>query len=156
MSPINAVAQSGFSSADSYDAHRPSYNPAAVEFLISTLGLAGKSQAKLAEIASGTGKFTSLLSARPENFETIAVEPHGQMREVLQKKALQGVAVREGNALAVPIEDGWADSVIAAQAFHWSVRQLLEPCITHFDVSPGSPLRKPCRSSAESSDLMAL
>ncbi|KAA8894657.1 putative 2-heptaprenyl-1,4-naphthoquinone methyltransferase [Sphaerosporella brunnea] len=119
MSPINAVAQSGFSSADSYDAHRPSYNPAAVEFLISTLGLAGKSQAKLAEIASGTGKFTSLLSARPENFETIAVEPHGQMREVLQKKALQGVAVREGNALAVPIEDGWADSVIAAQAFHW-------------------------------------
>jgi SAM-dependent methyltransferase len=120
MSPsavFSSIAQSGFSKADSYDAHRPSYNPKAVELLLSSLKLLDKPEARIAEIASGTGKFTALISARPENYEIVAVEPHPQMVGVLRSKELRGVTVREGNATAIPIEDGWADAVIVAQVY---------------------------------------
>jgi ubiquinone/menaquinone biosynthesis C-methylase UbiE len=135
MSPsavFSPIAETGFSKADSYDAHRPSYNPAAVSLLLSSLKLVDKPSAQIAEIASGTGKFTSLLSARPENYEIIAVEPHPQMAGVLRSKELPGVEVREGNATAIPIEDGWADAVIVAQVFS------LTHSLTHSGLFEGS------------------
>ncbi|KAF8247462.1 S-adenosyl-L-methionine-dependent methyltransferase [Wilcoxina mikolae CBS 423.85] len=116
---LNAIAQTGFSGADAYDTHRPSYNPLAVEHLLASLNLANKPGTRILELAAGTGKFTTLISARDENFRIVAVEPHHDMLRVLRAKNLSGVQVEEGNAHSIPVEDDWADAMIVAQAFHW-------------------------------------
>lgn len=78
------------------------------------MGLANQRNARVIDLGSGTGKFTELLAARPENFEVVAVEPHEGMRGTLVKKNL-GVEILDGNAENMPVKDGWADAVIAAQ-----------------------------------------
>ena len=45
----------------------------------------------------------------------MAVEPHADMRAVLEKRNLSGVKVVDGTAEDVPVEDGWADAVFVAQ-----------------------------------------
>lgn len=122
MSPAaNAIAASataGFHNATAYDAHRPSYPPEAVEKLLSHLGLAGPGHAgaRVVDLAAGTGKLTELLAARPEEFEVRAVEPHDTMRQTLGAKNLPRVSTSPGTAVAMGLEDGWADVVVAAQA----------------------------------------
>ncbi|KAI5849956.1 S-adenosyl-L-methionine-dependent methyltransferase [Tricharina praecox] len=117
MTTLNPIAATGFTAADSYDAHRPSYHPAAVSFLISSLGL--PESPKILELASGTGKFTELLVPLfSESGKIVAVEPHDAMADVLREKKLP-VEVKKGSAVDIPVEDGWADTVITAQAFHW-------------------------------------
>jgi len=37
------------------------------------------------------------------------------MRKELEKKALKGVKVLDGNAAEMPVEEEWADAVVAAQ-----------------------------------------
>lgn len=60
---------------------------------------------------------------REEGFEIVAVEPHEEMRRVLEKKAEEGkggwvrVQVREGDAVGIPVKEGWADSVVIAQVW---------------------------------------
>lgn len=113
---ISERAQSGFSDAASYDAHRPSYPSASVENLMKALNVQGMKHARILEIAAGTGKFTSLLAGQKEEFEIVAVEPHADMRTVLQGKQLKGVKVVEGTAESLgAVEDGWADGVVVAQ-----------------------------------------
>ena len=86
------------------------------------------------DMAAGTGKFTEILAGRPEEFEVVAVEPHGEMRRVLEGKGLSGVTVLEGGVQNV-LEGkegrwllGWADAVVVAQVsffffffFWWGV-----------------------------------
>ncbi|TAQ89020.1 hypothetical protein B7494_g2665 [Chlorociboria aeruginascens] len=112
-------AQTGFSNAALYDQHRPSYPAEAVTKLLSYLNLLNVRDAKIIDLACGTGKFTELLADREEGFEVLGIEPHEGMRETLEKKSLKGVTIKEGNAAEMGIEDGWADGVIAAQAWHW-------------------------------------
>jgi len=112
MSSLNPIAATGFTAADSYDAHRPSYHPVAVSFLLSRLGLPAESP-RLVELACGTGKFTELLAPVVAG-RIIAVEPHDSMADVLRRKDLP-VEVRKGSAVDIPVEDGWADAVVAAQ-----------------------------------------
>lgn len=112
-------AQSGFQNASHYDAHRPSYPAEAVDKLLTHLGVANQKNAKLIDLACGTGKFTELLARREEEYEVVGVEPHKGMREELLRKQLRGVSVEEGDAANMPLEDGWGDALIAAQAFHW-------------------------------------
>ncbi|KAI5862196.1 S-adenosyl-L-methionine-dependent methyltransferase [Durotheca rogersii] len=118
-SDLPVAAEQGFKDAASYDAHRPSYPPEAVEAFLSKLKVAHQPGAKIVEIASGTGKFTELLARRPEGFAVKAVEPHHGMREKLVQKRLSGVDVVEGKADKVPVDDEWGNACIAAQAFHW-------------------------------------
>lgn len=118
-SGLPAVAQEGFKDAASYDAYRPSYPPEAVEKFLKNLKVADQYDAKIVEIASGTGKFTELLAQRPETFTIKAIEPHPGMREKLAQKDLPGVEVADGKAEKMPVEDEWGDACIAAQAFHW-------------------------------------
>lgn len=66
-------------------------------------------------MGAGTGIFTEALAAREEGFEIVAVEPHADMRAVLEKRNLSGVKVVDGTAEDVPVEDGWADAVFVAQ-----------------------------------------
>ncbi|KAI1383457.1 S-adenosyl-L-methionine-dependent methyltransferase [Hypoxylon trugodes] len=116
---IPAAAVEGFKDAASYDAHRPSYPPEAVETFLTKLKVAQQPGSRIVEIASGTGKFTELLAQRPERFTVKAIEPHHGMREKLVQKDLQSVEVVDGKADKVPIGDEWGDACIAAQAFHW-------------------------------------
>ncbi|KAI0147962.1 S-adenosyl-L-methionine-dependent methyltransferase [Hypoxylon sp. NC0597] len=118
-SNLPAQAEEGFKDAASYDAYRPSYPPEAVEKFLTNLKVAQQFDAKIVEIASGTGKFTELLAQRPERFIVKAVEPHHSMREKLVQKDLPGVEVIDGKAEKMPINDEWGDACITAQAFHW-------------------------------------
>lgn len=135
-SPISPIPQSstlGFASAKAYDLHRPTYPPTSVNSFLQHLKIHNKTHAKIVEVASGTGKFTEALATRQEGYDVVAVEPHGEMRRRLAEKAgLRGktdgkegeewvgsVDVREGRAEDMPVEDGWGDACVAAQAFHW-------------------------------------
>ncbi|KAF4418048.1 2-heptaprenyl- -naphthoquinone [Fusarium acutatum] len=121
---IHDIATKGFDDAQSYDAHRPSYPPAAVTSLLEHLGLEGQSGRQILDLAAGTGKFTELLSARPEGYKIIAVEPLDSMRNTLVAKKLSKVDVRPGTAAEMKdVGDGWADGCIVAQAFHWFARE---------------------------------
>ncbi|KAF4634870.1 hypothetical protein G7Y89_g3230 [Cudoniella acicularis] len=112
---LDIRASTGFSNASHYDTHRPSYPSAAVDKLLKNLGVFGVKDARIVDLASGTGKFTELLVGREEEFEVVAVEPQPQMRGELVKKDLKGVKVVDGDAANMPLEDGWGDSLVAAQ-----------------------------------------
>ncbi|KAI0100396.1 S-adenosyl-L-methionine-dependent methyltransferase [Nemania sp. FL0031] len=116
---LPAVAEEGFKDAAAYDTHRPNYPPEAVEKFLQNLKISGQDEVNVVEIASGTGKFTEVLAARPERYSVKAVEPHGPMRDKLAQKDLQGVEVLDGKADKMPVDDEWGDVCIAAQAFHW-------------------------------------
>ena len=115
--PINPAATSGFASSTRYDAHRPSYPPASVDALLSALRLTNSPPgARVLELGAGTGKFSALLAARPERFEILSVEPHAEMRRVLEGKRLEQVTVVEGSAERLgAVEDGWAETCVVAQ-----------------------------------------
>ncbi|KAI0555160.1 S-adenosyl-L-methionine-dependent methyltransferase [Xylaria curta] len=120
LSNLPVAAENGFKDAHSYDTHRPNYPPEAVDAFLQNLKVAGQDETvNIVEIASGTGKFTQLLAARPERYSVKAVEPHGPMRDKLAQKDLPGVEVLNGKADKMPVDDEWGDVCITAQAFHW-------------------------------------
>ncbi|TIA42370.1 putative 2-heptaprenyl-1,4-naphthoquinone methyltransferase [Aureobasidium pullulans] len=117
---LNPSAQSGFSNAALYDKHRPSFPAHSVSVLLDGVRVADSPQATVVDLAAGTGKFTELLAARDEGYEIIAIEPHADMRKVLEDKHLKGVSVRHGLSTDMKsLKDESVDAVIAAQAFHW-------------------------------------
>ena len=125
-------AQTGFKSAAAYDSGRPTYAPDVVEKLLQNLGLAGVNNAKILDLAAGTGKFTEALSARPEQYEIVCVEPHDDMREQLSRKALSNVKVLNGTAENMgEVEDGTFDGVVAAQVSPEAMLEeaLLKTCL---------------------------
>ncbi|KAI9729605.1 MAG: hypothetical protein M1834_006801 [Cirrosporium novae-zelandiae] len=109
------VAQTGFSKAAAYDQYRPSYPPEALEHLLDNLKVVGLAQAKIVDLAAGTGKFTELIAARKEAYHITAVEPHEGMCQELIKKNLTNVTVKAGSATSIPVADQSLDAVIAAQ-----------------------------------------
>jgi trans-aconitate methyltransferase len=116
-------ANAGFRDASRYDQHRPSYPDVAVEKLLTHLGVTGRKNRRIIDLGCGTGKFTELLAARPEQFEVVAIEPHEEMRATLVKKNLgPAVKVLNGSAGSIPVEEDWGDALIAAQASHVSQR----------------------------------
>jgi SAM-dependent methyltransferase len=108
-------ATTGFKNASHYNKYRPSYSADAVESLLSHLGVSGQKDGRVIDLACGTGKFTELLAARPEQYNVLAIEPHEQMRTALISKNLENVKVVEGDAGNMPVENEWADALIAAQ-----------------------------------------
>jgi hypothetical protein len=108
-------ALTGFADGSSYDKHRPSYPPEAVDYLLQSLALYQKDGSRVVDLAAGTGKFTELLAARKEQFDIVAVEPHDGMRTELDQKNLHKVVSKNGFANEIPVEDGWADGLICAQ-----------------------------------------
>lgn len=114
-SNLPVAAEEGFKDAASYDAYRPSYPSEAVEAFLTKLNVAQLDDAKIIEIAAGTGKFTELLAQRPERFTVKAIEPHHGMREKLAQKDLRGVEVADGKADKMPVGNEWGDACIAAQ-----------------------------------------
>lgn len=112
---LTHAAVRGFGrAAELYERGRPDYPSAAVHHLARVLGLApGRT---VVELGSGTGKFTRALASL--GAARVAVEPSTGMRRVFARTVPE-VAVLPGTAEAIPLPDGFADAVVAAQSFHW-------------------------------------
>ena len=100
--------------ADAYERGRPTYPPAAVEWLAEQLRI--DRGTRVVDLAAGTGKFTRALVAR--GADVVAVEPAAGMRERLRAE-LPDVEVLDGTAEAIPLPQSSVDAVTVAQAFHW-------------------------------------
>lgn len=100
--------------AATYERGRPGYPAAAVRLLARALRL--RPGRTVVELGSGTGKFTRALA--PVGATRVAVEPVAGMRRVFVA-AVPDVPVLDGTAERIPLPDGFADAVVAAQAFHW-------------------------------------
>jgi SAM-dependent methyltransferase len=108
---IHPSAAVGFASAaDIYERARPSYPQDAIDWLVAQTGL-GPGHT-VVDLGAGTGKLTRLLL--PTGARVIAVEPIAEMRA-----HIDGAEVLDGTAEAIPLPDGSADVITAAQAFHW-------------------------------------
>jgi len=124
MSFVHTTAQKGYRTGTNelYDRVRPSYQPAALDHVRKALRAPGPYN--IVEIGSGTGIFTRALLADPEwnksIKELVAVEPSQGMRDVFAKSINDDrIHLREGTFQATGVEDGWADLVVMAQAYHW-------------------------------------
>lgn len=124
------------SGGEHYDAVRPSYPAAAVDWVLADLpdGVAPGPHATpgargrgvdVVELGAGTGLFTRLMAARPadEVRSVAATEPSASMRAVLVREAGSGaggrVRVSAGTGEATGLDAESADVVVAAQAWHW-------------------------------------
>lgn len=96
--------------AEAYERGRPDYPPEVVDWL-----LAGDPQ-RVIDLGAGTGKLTRALVERVPT--VVAVEPDPAMRSMLARR-LPGTSVIEGTGEDIPLRDGFADTVVAGQAWHW-------------------------------------
>lgn len=132
---VNATASAGYSSgADIYEAGRPDYPAAVLDWLRDIVGIrAGRS---VLEVGAGAGAFTSRLIATGARI--CAVEPVEAMRARLARRA-PGAWVVAGTAGSLPVRDASMDAVVCAQSFHWfATRQALAEF--HRVLVPGSVL----------------
>ncbi len=99
--------------ADDYTIGRPQY----AEELIDSILPDG--DIKIADIGSGTGKFSSQLLAR--GFEVYSVEPNSDMRRVAEEelKSFDRFHSVNGGAEDTTLGSSSVDLVTTAQAFHW-------------------------------------
>ena len=100
--------------AEEYERVRPEYPPAAVDLVVSRLGLGPESV--VLDLGAGTGKLTRPLVERFPR--VIAVEPDPGMRAVLTRDT-EAYRVLGGKAEAIPLDDACVDAVLVGEAFHW-------------------------------------
>jgi SAM-dependent methyltransferase len=113
--PIDPTAAAGFSAgAAPYHRARPAYPDEGIRFLTERFSFGAGSL--VADLGAGTGKFTSCLTATGARI--VAVEPLEDMRRLIPSEA-PGALVVAGTAEEIPLTDGCAEVVVAAQAFHW-------------------------------------
>ena len=93
-----------------YERARPTYPEDAVRWL------AGDEPRDVVDLGAGTGKLTRSLVAL--GHRVTAVEPSMEMLGQ-PRSAVPGAIAIEGTAESIPLADGSADVVTAAQAFHW-------------------------------------
>jgi ubiquinone/menaquinone biosynthesis C-methylase UbiE len=111
---LHPLAQAFAGVAEDYERGRPDYPAEAIDAI--RIGLMLDAGARIADVGAGTGKLTRALSAA--GFDVTAVEPLPGMRARLQAQQPK-VAVLEGTAEALPLDDGSVDAVACADAFHW-------------------------------------
>ncbi|KAI7917959.1 hypothetical protein PoMZ_05557 [Pyricularia oryzae] len=118
---IPEAAKEGFSDGGVYDVYRATYPRAVVDSFLDKIKVKGRGRARIVEVGAGTGKFTERLVERPEKYEVVAVEPLAGMRAQLADKELGAGRVKlvDGHAGGIPLEEGWGDAAVVAQAFHW-------------------------------------
>lgn len=150
MAEMHSAAQQGFSvQADRYSRGRPGYPDALLGWLRGTMQLGPGVQ--VIDLGAGTGKFTHLLLKSAAS--VTAVEPVDAMRRQLQL-ALPGVPAVAGTAQALPFEDGQADAIVCAQAFHWFATPLALGEM-HRVLAPGGRLGLVWNVRDESIDWLA-
>ena len=125
---VHDSAASGFQlEADTYAKARPSYHPELVDRFVRLYG-----QGQVVELGAGTGIFTGQLVE--SGCTPLALEPVAAMRNTLTA-TLPLVEVRDGTAESTGLDSSSAQTVVAAQAFHWfdheaaltEIRRILEP-----------------------------
>ncbi|KII88454.1 hypothetical protein PLICRDRAFT_41612 [Plicaturopsis crispa FD-325 SS-3] len=121
---VHDTARTGFGTGTNelYDRARPSYPPSSLSFIREVVR--GKPPLNIAELGAGTGIFTRALLAHPDWSSAVhqikAIEPSEGMRDVFTKSTKDDRATAsDGTFDHTGVEDGWADLVIIAQAFHW-------------------------------------
>jgi SAM-dependent methyltransferase len=102
--------------AAAYQAHRPGYPDAAIEWGLAPLGRPAR--LRLLDLGAGTGKLTASLVALGPAAEVTAVEPDPEMLAVL-RSTLPTVTALAGTAESIPAADASVDAVLVGQAFHW-------------------------------------
>jgi SAM-dependent methyltransferase len=116
MPALNATSR--FSDrVENYVLYRPGYPPQALEVLQDECGLCPEHV--IADIASGTGKWTQMLL---ENGNAVfGIEPNGEMRRAGERLLSQFPKFTSvaGKAEATTLGDAGIDFVTAAQAAHW-------------------------------------
>jgi SAM-dependent methyltransferase len=101
-----------------YDRHRPDYPKLAIQYILSRTGM--KVGSLLVDVGCGTGISTRLLAS--EGLQVIGVEPNADMRRQAESASCFAAIAphyREGRAEATGLPNSIADTVLAAQAFHW-------------------------------------
>jgi SAM-dependent methyltransferase len=105
--------------ADLYARCRPSYPAAALDFIMTRCGL--HSGSLLIDVGCGTGIAARLFAQR--GVPVLGIEPNDDMRARAEAEiGPPGLPVPrycKGCAEATELPDGIADTVLAAQAFHW-------------------------------------
>jgi SAM-dependent methyltransferase len=105
--------------ADIYAKNRPGYPEAALDYIIGRCGL--NSASRLIDVGCGTGISTRLFAAR--GIPVIGVEPNDAMRAKAKAEPMASgpelPTYLKGTAEATGLAAGFADAVLAAQAFHW-------------------------------------
>jgi len=123
---VHDIARVGFGEGTNefYDRTRPSYQAPALKHIRDSVAL--PQPLNIVEIGAGTGLFTRALLAHQAWSEagTIkslkAYDPSPGMRTVFAEKTQDDrVTIAEGTFDGVDVEEGWADLVVIAQAFHW-------------------------------------
>lgn len=99
-----------------YEKFRPEYPGEIIDILIKECQI---QNLVVADIGSGTGKFTKLLIAAAK--QVIAVEPNLKMREVIENKfrSISNFRSIGGTAEQVSLPDSSVDMITAAQSFQW-------------------------------------
>lgn len=113
--------------ADHYDQIRPSYPASAVRWAL------GDATGIVIDLGAGTGLMTRVLTTIATT--VIPVEPDPKMRARLAT-VTAGVEPVGGSAESIPVADGYADAVIAAQSYHWFNHELAHAEIARV-VRPG-------------------
>ncbi|KZT26356.1 S-adenosyl-L-methionine-dependent methyltransferase [Neolentinus lepideus HHB14362 ss-1] len=123
LKQVHDVAKQGFGTGTNelYDRARPSYQSEALSYIRQEVQA---SSVNVVEIGSGTGISTRALLAHPSWSQSLArlhaVEPSEGMRDVFSKTIKDSrVSAADGTFDTTGVEDGWADLVLVAQAFHW-------------------------------------
>jgi SAM-dependent methyltransferase len=103
------LAQSFGAAASEYERVRPEWPAAVVDRAAAVLGL--RADARVVDLAAGTGKLTRLLAERFAR--VVAVEPDERMRALVEGESLAG------SAEDIPLLDASVDAVFVGDAFHW-------------------------------------
>lgn len=96
--------------AEAYERGRPEYPDPIVDWLLAD------GPHCVVDLGAGTGKLTRALVERVPT--VVAVEPDPQMRAAFAER-LPDTAVLAGVAEELPLPDGFADTVVVGQAWHW-------------------------------------
>jgi SAM-dependent methyltransferase len=108
--------------AEAYERARPTYPAEALDWVAEAAALSPGDA--VVDVGAGTGKLTRLLVER--GYDVVAVEPIDGMRAILAERVPQARVVA-GTAEAIPVPDGSARAVTAAQSFHWFDPERAEP-----------------------------
>jgi len=142
-SKVHSMAVKGFGAGTNelYDKARPTFPQPALDALYASLPHR-TSPLNILEMGCGTGLFTRALFAndsfRQHTGSLLATDPSEGMRKVFAERLAHEprVSCAEGTFDTLPAKDGWADLVVAAQAWHWcpdhdaaltEIRRVLKP-----------------------------